>query len=161
MVKPGSAVQTASVLPLHMPRLGSPSETPKEAPSPAAARAEVPPPAPPPPPSARAGVLGALHVRASAGIGHEAPPSAKPQARSGWIIQVGAFTAEQEAKQRLSAVQSKAAKLLAAADPFTEPVLKGDTTYYRARFAGLDKEQAEAACKYLKKNDVDCVTIKN
>ena len=31
----------------------------------------------------------------------------------------------------------------------------------RARFAGLDKEKAEAACKYLKRNDVDCVTIKN
>ena len=26
---------------------------------------------------------------------------------------------------------------------------------------GLDKDQAEAACKYLKRNDVDCVAIKN
>ena len=32
---------------------------------------------------------------------------------------------------------------------------------FLARFAGLDKDQAEAACKYLKKNDVECVTIKN
>jgi len=89
------------------------------------------------------------------------PPSAKPQARSGWIIQVGAYQAEQEAKQRLAALQSKAAKVLSGADPFTESIDKGGTTYYRARFAGLDKEKAEAACKYLKRDGVECVTIKN
>jgi len=58
-------------------------------------------------------------------------------------------------------VQSKAAKILSGADPFTETFDKGGTTYYRARFAGLDKDKAEAACKYLKRNDVECVTIKN
>jgi D-alanyl-D-alanine carboxypeptidase len=87
-------------------------------------------------------------------------PEAKPQARSGWVIQVGAFQAEEEAKQRLSKVRSKASKMLDGADPFTETVDKGGTTYYRARFAGLDKEKAEAACKYLKRNDVECVTTK-
>jgi D-alanyl-D-alanine carboxypeptidase len=77
------------------------------------------------------------------------------------MIQVGAYPAEEDAKQRLSTVQSKASKILNGADPFTETVDKGGTTYYRARFAGLDKDKAEAACKYLKKNDVECVTIKN
>jgi len=90
-----------------------------------------------------------------------AKPPAKPQARSGWIIQVGAYQAEREAKQRLSAVQSKASKMLTGADAFTETFDRGGTTYYRARFAGLDKDQAEAACKYLKKNDVECVAMKN
>ena len=88
-------------------------------------------------------------------------PAAKPQHRSGWIIQVGAFPAEQEAKKRLSSAQTKAAKLLTKAEAFTETVEKGGTTLYRARFAGLDKDSAEAACKYLKRNDVECVTIKN
>jgi D-alanyl-D-alanine carboxypeptidase len=77
------------------------------------------------------------------------------------VIQVGAFGAEQEARQRLVTVKTKAASLLAAADPFTETVHKGDSVLYRARFAGLDHEQAEAACKYLKRNDVDCLTLKN
>jgi D-alanyl-D-alanine carboxypeptidase len=77
------------------------------------------------------------------------------------MIQVGAFPAVDQAKQRLSAVQSRAARFLASADAFTEPVSKGDTTWYRARFAGLGKEQAEAACNYLKRNDVDCMTIRN
>jgi D-alanyl-D-alanine carboxypeptidase len=86
---------------------------------------------------------------------------AKPQVRSGWMIQVGAYPAEEAAKQQLSAVQSKASKILTGADPFTETVEKSGTTYYRARFAGFDKDKAEAACKYLKRNDVDCVPIKN
>jgi D-alanyl-D-alanine carboxypeptidase len=86
---------------------------------------------------------------------------AKPAVRSGWIIQVGAYPAEQDAKQRLSTVQSKAAKLVAGADPYTETILKGGTTYYRARFAGFDQDKAEAACKFLKRNDVECVTVKN
>jgi D-alanyl-D-alanine carboxypeptidase len=90
-----------------------------------------------------------------------AAPTAKPEHRPGWIIQVGAFPAEQAAQQRLSTVQSKASKMLGGAEAFTETVDKGGTTYYRARFAGLDKDKAEAACKYLKKNDVECVTVKN
>src|SRR5262249_6338012 len=78
---------------------------------------------------------------------------------SDWIIQVGAYPGEEEAKQKLNAVKIKAGELLRFADPFTESVAKGETTLYRARFAGLDKDQAEAACKYLKKNDVACISL--
>jgi D-alanyl-D-alanine carboxypeptidase len=81
--------------------------------------------------------------------------------RSGWMIQVGAFTAEQEAKQRLSTIQSKASKVVDGTDPFTESVEKGGNTFYRARFAGFDKDKAEAACKVLKRDGVECVTIRN
>jgi D-alanyl-D-alanine carboxypeptidase len=79
----------------------------------------------------------------------------------GWVIQVGAFPAEDEAKQRLSSVQTRASRYLGSADAYTESVTRGDATLYRARFAGLGKEQAEAACNYLKHNDVECMTIKN
>jgi D-alanyl-D-alanine carboxypeptidase len=96
-----------------------------------------------------------------AAVSSSAAPAPKPQFRGGWIIQVGAYPVEQEAKQRLSAVQSKASKMLTGADAFTETFDKGGTTLYRARFALLDKDKAEAACKYLKRNDVECVTIKN
>jgi D-alanyl-D-alanine carboxypeptidase len=98
---------------------------------------------------------------ASPAPAHAAPAAAPQQVHSGWIIQVGAFPAEGEAKQRLSSVQSKASRFLASADAFTESVSKGESVLYRARFAGLGKEQAEAACNYLKHNDVDCMTIKN
>ena len=89
------------------------------------------------------------------------PPTSRPPLRGSWVIQVGAYHVEQEAKQRLAAVQSKASKMLTGADAVTETFDKGGTTFYRARFAGLDKDKAEAACKYLKRNDVECVTIKN
>jgi D-alanyl-D-alanine carboxypeptidase len=107
------------------------------------------------------GSASATTADASPAAATASPPSAKRQPRSGWIIQVGAYQAEQEAKQRLAVLQSKAAKVLSGADPFTESIDKGGTTYYRARFAGLDKEKAEAACKYLKRDGVECVTIKN
>jgi len=84
-----------------------------------------------------------------------------PRARSGWVIQIGAYDGEDEAKQHLSAAQIKVRAMLAAADPFTERVQKGDKALYRARFAGFDKETAAAACRQLKRNDFDCMTVKN
>ena len=91
------------------------------------------------------------------------PAKAEPQirARGGWLIQIGAYPGEDEAKQHLSAAQSKVRDKLAAADPFTERVLKGDKALYRARFAGFDKATADATCKQLKRNDFECITVKN
>jgi len=89
------------------------------------------------------------------------PTPAPPHARGGWLIQIGAYEIEDEAKQHLSAAQAKVRDKLAAADPFTERVLKGDKAYYRARFAGFNKNAAEAACRQLKRNDFDCITVKN
>jgi D-alanyl-D-alanine carboxypeptidase len=88
-------------------------------------------------------------------------PMAPVRVRGGWLIQIGAYEGEDEAKQHLSAAQAKVRDKLAAADPFTERVLKGDKAYYRARFAGFNKEAAEAACRQLKRNDFDCITVKN
>ena len=128
-------------------------------------------------PLARPGTLGVLPARTAAAqpaatakptpaptatAATPAPAAAsKPPQRGGWVIQVGAYPAEGTAKERLAAVRSKASKVLTGAEGFTEPVQKSGTIYYRARFAGLDKDKAEAACKYLKKNDVECVPLKN
>ncbi|HEX2215178.1 MAG TPA: peptidase M15, partial [Xanthobacteraceae bacterium] len=62
---------------------------------------------------------------------------------------------------RLKAAQSLARNVLASAEPFTEPVLKGDATLYRARFAGFDKDSAQAACQYLKRNEMACLALRN
>jgi D-alanyl-D-alanine carboxypeptidase len=82
-------------------------------------------------------------------------------ARSGWSIQIGAFEAEGEARDKLSSAQSKVKDMLGRADPYTETVNKGDKTLYRARFAGFDRDGAEAACKALKKNEFQCMALKN
>jgi D-alanyl-D-alanine carboxypeptidase len=141
----GSKVHTASVaaLPFALPRA---TQQPRLDPaSSALAKAEASP----------------ERAAADAGPAPVAAIPPKPPVRSGWIIQVGAYPEETIARERLTTVKSKAAKLLSAADPFTEPTTKGGATYYRARFAGLSEDQAEAACKFLKRNDVDCIAIKN
>jgi D-alanyl-D-alanine carboxypeptidase len=133
--------------------------------------------APPfPPPGARPGILGVLP--ATSGAAPEPKPAVPtqtpaaptqtavnlaPPARvhSGWIIQVGAFDLEEEAKERLRTAQNLARSLLQNADPFTERVNKGSKEFYRARFAGLDEQTAQAACKHLKRNEIACMALKN
>ncbi|MFC7696311.1 serine hydrolase [Bradyrhizobium sp. GCM10028915] len=87
----------------------------------------------------------------------------KPVAtHSGWIVQVGALESENEAQQRIGAARSSARGLLSKADPFTEPVVaKDNRKLYRARFAGLDRDQAEAVCRTLKRADISCMTVRN
>jgi D-alanyl-D-alanine carboxypeptidase len=89
--------------------------------------------------------------------------AAKPATvHTGWIVQVGALDSESEAQQRIEAARSQAHGLLSKADPFTEPVIaKGDHKLFRARFAGLDRDQAEAVCRALKRSEISCITVRN
>jgi D-alanyl-D-alanine carboxypeptidase len=89
------------------------------------------------------------------------PTPAQIRARGGWLIQIGAYEAEDEARQHLSEAKLKIPGILGAADPFTERVQKGDKALYRARFAGFHRAMAEAACKQLKRSDFACMTVKN
>ena len=83
-------------------------------------------------------------------------------ARAGWMVQVGALESEGEARERIEAARNQARGLLAKADPFTEPVVaKGDRKLFRARFAGLDHDQAEAVCRTLKRSDISCIAVRN
>jgi D-alanyl-D-alanine carboxypeptidase len=115
------------------------------------------------------GVLGSITVKAAsaaapaqaAPLQEAAPDLLRSAHPPGWIIQVGAFDKEDEARQRLSVAQARARSLLPEAGGFTERVVKGDKTLYRARFAGLEKAQAEAACQTLKKNEIACMALKN
>jgi D-alanyl-D-alanine carboxypeptidase len=87
---------------------------------------------------------------------------AKPEVtHTGWIVQVGALESEGEARQRIEAARNQAHGLLNRAEPFTETVAKGDRKLFRARFAGLDRDQAEAVCRALKHSDISCMTVRN
>ena len=89
-------------------------------------------------------------------------PATPAVVRSGWIVQVGALESESEAKQRIDLARTKASALLSKADPFTETtVSKDNRTLYRARFAGLDRDSAEAVCRTLKRADISCMTVRN
>ncbi|MEA2887553.1 MAG: D-alanyl-D-alanine carboxypeptidase [Bradyrhizobium sp.] len=124
------------------------------------------------------GVLGVLPASSAptAQTMASADPSSRPQpqavqqngaikpvaVRTGWIIQVGALETEGEARQRLEAARDQARGMLGKADSFTEPVVaKGERKLFRARFAGLDRDQAEAVCRTLKRSDISCITIRN
>ena len=155
MVAKPAPVQTASLAPVAVP---APAAAP---PAPAKAQA-----LPAPPPGARPGILGVLPVAVAAAskaivpAAAAAEPPTRVTPRSGWAIQIGAFEAEAEAKQCLSAAQTKAGFVLKKADPYTERTIKGEKTYYRARFAGFDRDQAEAACKQLKRSEIVCMALK-
>ena len=56
--------------------------------------------------------------------------------------------------------KAKAGGVLRKADAYTERTQKGAKTYYRARFAGFDRDEAEAACKQLKRSDLACMALK-
>ncbi|MDR3408001.1 MAG: D-alanyl-D-alanine carboxypeptidase [Methylovirgula sp.] len=105
---------------------------------------------------------------AAAGISVK-PPSqadapvadAAPIVRPGWIIQIGASDDEAKAGALLARAKARKLSALDAAQAFTEKVQKGDATLYRARFAGLDADDAEAACRSLKRSGFGCFAMKN
>ena len=122
------------------------------------------------------GILGVLPAATAAAPAPAAPKlaSADPMpvqmsattkpavTHSGWIVQVGALESENEAQQRIDAARSSARGLLSKADPFTEPVVaKDNRKLYRARFAGLERDQAEAVCRTLKRAEISCITVRN
>ncbi|MFY8116066.1 MAG: SPOR domain-containing protein, partial [Rhabdaerophilum sp.] len=114
------------------------------APEPARAAAEPPRPAAP--------------VAAAAAV-KETPKAASP-ARSGWVIQLAAAESDAKARSILDQAIEKTGRALKAAEPFTEAVTKGGTTLYRARFAGFDADEAQAACKTLKRSGFNCFAQK-
>ena len=90
------------------------------------------------------------------------PAASAAATRSGWIIQVGALESESEARSRIDAARNQAKGMLNKADPFTEPVVaKDNRKLFRARFAGLERDQAEAVCRALKRADISCITVRN
>ena len=121
------------------------------------------------------GVLGVLpassltHHDSSQALAYAQPQTVRQNgaikpaaARSGWIIQVGALESESEALERIDLARTKAPRLLNKADPFTEPVVaKDNRKLFRARFAGLERDKAEAACRTLKRADISCITVRN
>ncbi len=107
-----------------------------------------------PPPSAPVSIV--------ASIAPVPPPGNAAAMRSGWHIQIGAYTDEGEAKGKLAAARARLSGLLAKAESYTEKTIKGSVEYVRARFAGFsDEADARKACEALKKNDFTCIPVRN
>ena len=138
--------------------------TVKNEPSPAVAPSAPAAPAPEPPVAKSEPPHSAAPTRMAFAAPNAPVPTPIPEPitkpRSGWIIQIGALPDEKDAWQRLELAQTRAKNLLGKADPFTERIEKGEKVLFRARFAGLEKNQAEAACKHLKRSDIPCMLVK-
>jgi D-alanyl-D-alanine carboxypeptidase len=126
----------------------------------AQARVEAPiPPAKPKP--AEAGAHSDAKAPAETTIAARAPAKTDDgegdaSARKGWIIQIGATDDAAKANALLTRARERDLSALASAKPITEKVRKGEDTFYRARFAGLDPASAESACRALKRNGFSC-----
>jgi D-alanyl-D-alanine carboxypeptidase len=82
-------------------------------------------------------------------------------AQSGWMIQIGATDDIGKANDLLARAKTQGHSALGTAQAFTEKVQKGSETLYRARFAGLAADNAEAACKTLKRAGFSCFATRN
>ena len=101
-------------------------------------------------------------AQGDAAVNDESVDADPPAARTGWRIQIAATPSQASAEDMLDRALSKAAKVLAHASPYTEPVKSGDTTLYRARFAGFtSKEAARSACTYLARQKITCLAVSN
>ena len=79
---------------------------------------------------------------------------------AGWKIQIGALPSEDQAKAMIAKAKAAAPTLLASASAFTEPVGKGASTLYRARFGGFaGREDARAACEKLMQKELSCLAV--
>src|SRR5262245_14124380 len=133
---PSTPAITAKAEPAAPPAVAVAAAKPEpaaEPPAPAVPSASPAPVAAAAAPAPAAPAAKAAPTKPTAKPAAAAAPAAKPQHKPGWMIQVGAYPAEQAAKQRLSTVQTKASKILTGAEAFTETIDKGGTTYYRAR----------------------------
>ncbi|MET0606257.1 MAG: D-alanyl-D-alanine carboxypeptidase [Beijerinckiaceae bacterium] len=81
--------------------------------------------------------------------------SAAPSHPSSWVIQLGATEDEAKANAVLARAKAKS-RAVAKASPFTERITKDGATLWRARFAGFDSDEAQAACKALKRDGFNC-----
>ena len=79
----------------------------------------------------------------------------------GMMIQIGAPDSVAKANDLFARAKSQAHGALSGARSFTEKVQKGGTTLFRARFAGLEPDQAEGACRALKRAGMSCFTTRN
>jgi D-alanyl-D-alanine carboxypeptidase len=96
-------------------------------------------------------------AKSTQGLGDKVDP--RPTGSTGWVIQLGAPEDEGKAKQLLAAAKNSS-RALRHASPFTEKIVKGGATLWRARFSGFDPDAAQAACKELKRNGFACFATK-
>ncbi len=78
---------------------------------------------------------------------------------SGFHIQVGAYSRQRDAIQRLSTIQETAGDVISGHKPLAMPLLEPRGNLYRARFAGFSRSSADSTCNQLKRRAITCVVM--
>ena len=104
----------------------------------------------------------ALPIKASLPASEAAPKNSTKLVRysGAYHVQVGAFMSQADAENRLGMVQQRAIDLLDGHLSFTASFMKDDKEWYRARFAGFSKDDAQTTCAALKKLSLECVAMR-
>ena len=87
-------------------------------------------------------------------------PTTSARAAGPYHVQVGAFTSQAEAENRLGEVRGRATNILDGHQPVAVAFQKDDTQWYRARFAGFTQDRAKSACAELKRMSFECVVMR-
>ena len=88
--------------------------------------------------------------------------AAKAGPTSPWVIQLAAEDNEGKARDLLDQAKAASGRVLAKAAPFTERVMRGGATLYRARFSGFaEADTAQEACKNLKSRGFACFATRS
>lgn len=89
-------------------------------------------------------------------------PEAEPRlvTAASWGVQVGAYTSQAAALARLESLESTSiAQTIARARPVTEAVERGGRTLWRARFDGIDADEARRVCEQLARMGEACFAV--
>ena len=76
-----------------------------------------------------------------------------------WDIQVGAFSNYAKARNFALEIKKKVSYKLADKPIDIEPVSTGAAIIYRSKIIGFAKNEADAACKSLKKSNQSCIVV--
>ncbi|MEE9299844.1 MAG: SPOR domain-containing protein, partial [Alphaproteobacteria bacterium] len=77
-----------------------------------------------------------------------------------WGIQIGAYQSIDAATRALQFANHKIPDLLAPAGPALVPIEHNGHTLYRARYLGLDPDQAKGACRHLAGSAIPCFVVR-
>lgn len=101
---------------------------------------------------------------AAAPASGRSPSEPKPETETasvpeGYQIQVGAYARKQNAEERIEDARKAATRLLSEAMGIAMLAQNENGRFYRARFAGLDRQNANQACRELKRKSIACIVV--
>ncbi len=86
------------------------------------------------------------------------PGLARELMRARWLIQIGAFPSIDGARAYLDKAR-KLSRNVRGQQPVVIRVRKGNSVFYRARYAGMSRRQAIRACRELKRRGLSCLPM--